>query len=256
MTTEFNFYYRRHPRNRLCAHPRLVAKKRRQPFDPGTLPLGPETASGFSKLATRKANGAATGKGLSLIIEKLSRLLDPNVVSPRKRILREMERVTLEDQASKRRATPQPANTTSAPSTPSPKQLSSYSITSILGEDKPSSEPGFLRTLLKPEDRQTMKYSSSQPYPRARIDPYVASANASIHLPLYGVSMLPPGPYRAPLWMHYSPPVHYPPPMSLYAPPPPHPPSPPVHHYKNYREQTLTPPSGTKIDFLFFNYFS
>lgn len=253
VSIEFNFYYRRHPRNRLCAHPRLVSRKRRQPFDPGTLQLGSETASGFSKSASRKTNGATTGKGLSLIIEKLSRLLDPNVVSPRKRILRELERVTLEDQASKRRATPQPVNTTiSAPPTPSPKQLSSYSITSILGEDKPSSEPGFLRTLLKPEDRQTMKYSSSQPYPRTRIDPYVASANTSIHHPLYGVPMLPPGPYRAPLWMHYSSPVHYPPPMPLYAPPPPHPASPPVHHYKDYREQTLTPPSGTSIDFLFF----
>ena len=247
-STEFNFYYRRNPRNRLCIHPRLLARKRRQPFNSSSLKLISETTSGFSKSSLRKANEASSGKVLGLIIEKLSRLLDPNVVSPRKRILRELERVTLKDQASKRRATPQPANSiSSAPPAQLPKQLSSYSITSILGEDKPASEPGFLRTLLKPEDRQTMKYSSSQLYPRARIDPYIASANTSIHHAVYGVPMLPPGPYRAPLWMHYSPPVHYPPPMPLYAPPPPHTPSPPVHQYKDYREQTLTPPSGIKL---------
>ncbi|PBC33930.1 Protein hairless [Apis cerana cerana] len=194
----------------------------------------------------RKANGTSTGKVLNLIIDKLARLLDPNVVSPRKRILRELERVSLEDQASKRRATPQPVCTT-AP-IPSPKQLSSYSITSILGEDKPSHEQGFLRNLLKPDERQTVKYSSSNSYPRVRMDPYIGTANTPLQHPLYGVPMLPPGPYRAPLWMHYPSPVHYPPPMPLYAPPPPHPPSPPVHHYKDYREQTLTPPS----DYVYF----
>jgi len=197
--------------------------------------------------ASRKFNGtsssSSSGKVLSLIIDKLARLLDPNVVSPRKRILRELERVSLEDQASKRRATPQPI-CTSAPPTPSSKQVSSYSITSILGEDKPSPEPGFLRTLLKPDDRQPVKYSSTNAYPRVRIDPYIGSSNTSVHHPLYGIPMLPPGPYRAaPLWMapHYSSPVHYPPPMQLYASPHSHPLSP---HYKDYREQTLTPPSG------------
>lgn len=162
-----------------------------------------------------------------------------------------MERVSLEDQASKRRATPQPVCTTSAPPTPSAKQLSSYSITSILGEDKPSPEPGFLRTLLKPDDRQPVKYSLTNTYPRVRIDPYIGSSNTSVHHPLYGLPMLPPGPYRAaPLWMapHYPSPVHYPPPMQLYAPPHPHPSSP---HYKDYREQTLTPPSG--MLFFFFH---
>lgn len=209
----------------------------------------PEQLSNYSK-PLRKTNGMASGKVLGVIIEKLTRLLDPNVVSPRKRILRELERVSLEDQASKRRATPQPVNTTSAP-TPSPKQLSSYSITSILGEDKPSTEPGFLRNLLKPEDRQPVKYSSSNSYPRVRMDPYIGSTNTPVHHPLYGVPLLPPGPYRAPLWMHYPSPVHYPPPMPLYAPPPPHAPSSPVQHYKDYREQTLTPPSGTHFELYF-----
>lgn len=252
ISTEFNFYYYRSPKNHLCAHPRLIARKRRRPLDPTSLLLIPESVTNYTK-PIRKANGTSTGKVLNLIIDKLARLLDPNVVSPRKRILRELERVSLEDQASKRRATPQPVCTTTAP-TPSPKQLSSYSITSILGEDKPSHEQGFLRNLLKPDDRQTVKYSSNNSYPRVRMDPYIGTTNAPLQHPLYGVPMLPPGPYRAPLWMHYPSPVHYPPPMPLYAPPPPHPPSPPVHHYKDYREQTLTPPSGKflRIHYLVF----
>lgn len=264
ITTEFNFYYHRNPKSRLCAHPRLIAKKRRRPLDSTTTVFVPESTAVYPKTSRRLNGASSSGKVLSLIIDKLARLLDPNVVSPRKRILRELERVSLEDQASKRRATPQPTvcATTSAPSSsPALKQLSSYSITSILGEDKPNStEPGFLRNLLKPDDRQQqapVKYSSSSNvYPRLRIDPYIASSNTSVHHPLYGVPMLPPGPYRAPLWMHYPSPVHYPPPMQLYAPPHSHPPSPPVHHYKDYREQTLTPPSGMYIRTLGFVHFT
>lgn len=246
ISTEFNLYYRRDPKNRLCAHPRVVARKRRRPLDPTIIQIVQDTSSNYQKDVTsnsRKCSSVGAGKALSLIIDKLARLLDPNVVSPRKRILRELERVTLEDQASKRRATPQPANPTSVP-VPSPKQLSSYSITSILGEDKPNPEPGFLRNLLKLDDGEAVKYSTNHSYQRSRVDPYVASANSSVHHPLYGVPMLPPGPYRSPLWMHYPPPVHYPPPMPIFAPPPPHPSSPHVHHYKDYREQALTPPSG------------
>ncbi|XP_011647296.1 uncharacterized protein LOC105433605 [Pogonomyrmex barbatus] len=251
ITTEFNFYYRRNPKTRLCAHPRLIARKRRRPLDSTTAIPVPESTA-YPTRTSRKLNGtsssSSSGKVLTLIIDKLARLLDPNVVSPRKRILRELERVSLEDQASKRRATPQPVCTTSsAPPTPSSKQVSSYSITSILGEDKPSPEPGFLRTLLKPDDRQPVKYSSTNAYPRVRIDPYIGSSNTSVHHPLYGIPMLPPGPYRAPLWMapHYPSPVHYPPPMQLYAPPHSHPSSP---HYKDYREQTLTPPSDMPLN--------
>lgn len=247
ITTEFNFYYHRNPKNRLCAHPRLIMRKRRRPLDSTTAVLVTESTVALPTRSSRKLNGtSSSGTVLSLIIDKLARLLDPNVVSPRKRILRELERVSLEDQASKRRATPQPTTVctmSSAPPTPSSKQLSSYSITSILGEDKPNPEPGFLRTLLKPDDRQPVKYSPSNAYPRVRIDPYTGSSNASFHHPLYRVPVLPPAPYRAtPFWMapHYPCPVHYPPPMQLYAPPHPHP-SPP--HYKDYREQTLTPPS-------------
>lgn len=227
------------------------------------------------------------GRTLTLIIDKLSRL-DPNVVSPRKRILRELEKVTLEDQASKRRATPQPqqhhhqhqqvtllssssstitTTTTSSSMTfnknstiQSPKQLSSYSITSILGEDKPNQEQGFLRNLLKLDDgvNSGVKYTTNHGYTRTRsIDPFLTSPATSIHHQLYGVPMLPPsGPFRATgHWMHYPSPVHYPPPLPIYPPqPPPHPSSSPVHHYKDYREQTLTPPSGIYIFFFSINY--
>ncbi|XP_008204857.1 protein hairless isoform X2 [Nasonia vitripennis] len=321
ISTEFNFYYRRNPKTRLSAHPRLIARKRRQPLDTCSSltqlqeslanhqqQKQPQPQSSTATLANaRKLNGAAAAavppnKSLSIIIDKLARLLDPNVVSPRKRILRELERVSLEDQASKRRATPpQPANTPQSNETPAPvsKQLSSYSITSILGEDKPSAEnePGFLRNLLKPQERRhppqpsqhSPQHSRSpqhhphspqqhphspqhhphspqhQPvYPRStsRLDPAVAAAylspNAaasSIHQPLYGLPMMPPTGYRAPpfCWMHYSQPVHYAPPMPLYAAPPQPPhhtpsPSPPAHRYKDYREQTLTPPSDMPLN--------
>ncbi|XP_012254756.2 uncharacterized protein LOC105685348 [Athalia rosae] len=248
ISSQLSFYYRRDPRNRLSAHPRLIARKRRKPLDPIPLQLDATDSSmvGVSRV-TRRNNVATPGQILGVVIDKLARLLDPNVVSPRKRILRELERVTLGDQASKRRATPQFPTTVAHP--PSPKQLSSYSITSILGEEKPSAEPGFLRTLLRPEDRQTsFKYSLSQVYPRTNVDTYVAPGGVQINHPAYGVSMLPPGPYRAPLWMHYPPPVHYPPPIPLFAPSPTHPPSPTVQHYKDYREETLTPPSDMPLN--------
>ncbi|XP_058791004.1 uncharacterized protein LOC131664136 [Phymastichus coffea] len=311
ISTKFNFYYRRNPKTRLCLHPRLIARKRRQPLDPNSSlaqlqdslanhqkPQSQLQQQVLTATGIRKLNGVPANKSINIIIDKLARLLDPNVVSPRKRILRELERVTLEDQASKRRATPPHTTNTTVHINESPapvsKQLSSYSITSILGEDKPSgpeSEPGFLRNLLKPQERhhhsspqhqvhspqhqvhspQHQLSPSAQPiYPRSsRMDPGMAAAAAaaaaylspnaaasSIHQPpLYGMPMMPPAAaYRAPpfCWMHYSQPVHYPP-MPLY-PAPPQPshhtpsPSPPAHHYKDYREQTLTPPSDMPLN--------
>ncbi|XP_057337497.1 uncharacterized protein LOC130675693 isoform X1 [Microplitis mediator] len=251
-TMEFNFYYRRDPRTQISAPANLLVRKYRRPLDPTPLQLIAEPSATHKKITHKIKNNAATGKTLSLIIDKLSRL-DPNVVSPRKRILRELERVTLEDQASKRRATPQPITlsttiipTTTSTTIPSPKHLSSYSITSILGENKPNPESGFLRNLLKLDDGHAFNYLTSNFNPRTRGDPFIGSANTSVHHPFYGVPVLPPGTYRAPgLWMHYPPPVHYSPRIHpTYLPPPIHPSSPPVHHYKEYREQTLTPPSG------------
>lgn len=251
-TLEFNFYYRRDPRTQISAPVNLLVRKYRRPLDPTPLQLIAEPNATHKKTTHKIRNNAATGKTLSLIIDKLSRL-DPNVVSPRKRILRELERVTLEDQASKRRATPQPITlsttiipTTTSTTIPSPKHLSSYSITSILGENKPNPESGFLRNLLKLDDGHAFNYLTSNFHPRTRVDPFIGSANTSVHHPFYGVPVLPPGTYRAPgLWMHYPPPVHYSPRIHpTYLPPPIHPSSPPVHHYKEYREQTLTPPSG------------
>ncbi|XP_014235342.1 uncharacterized protein LOC106658030 [Trichogramma pretiosum] len=331
ISTEFTFYYRRYPKTQVSVHPRLIARKRRQPFDSSSsitqlkesIAVNQQKAviiSAPSKPSVklnqvRKLNGAPANKSLNIIIDKLARLLDPNVVSPRKRILRELERVSLEDQASKRRATPphtsnnsmvlnvvnEPtvssnrmptvsiamAATTSVPAT---KQLSSYSITSILGEDKPSveGEPGFLRNLLKPQIQQPQIHRSPQPhcspqphrspqphqspqphhspqhqpvYGRSsRIDPgmaYLNSSNVSMqpqHPPIYGLPLLPPAAYRTSpfCWMHYSQPMHYPPPMLYTTPPQPQnhssSPSPPAHRFKDYREQTLTPPSDVPLN--------
>ncbi|XP_011500935.1 PREDICTED: uncharacterized protein LOC105364651 [Ceratosolen solmsi marchali] len=281
ISTEFNFYYWRNPNMRLHVHPRLIARKRRQPFDPSSsLKQLKDLVTNYYKpqeqqisLTVRKSNGggATSNKSLSIIIDKLARLLDPNVISPRKRILRELERVSLEDLASKRRATPpQPViNILTSETAPVSKQLSSYSITSILGEDKPSmeNEPGFLRNLLKPQEcqhhqqlsphqhQQQSMYSRSSRLEPALTTAYLSpSTISSIHQPLYGLPMLPPATYRAPFcWMHYSQPVHYPPPMSLYTAPPQSSPhisshSPPMHRYKDYREQTLTPPSDMPLN--------
>ncbi|KAJ8672986.1 hypothetical protein QAD02_004247 [Eretmocerus hayati] len=171
ISTEYNFYYRRNPKVRLRVHPRLIACKRRQPWNPSSSLVQLQEYQKQPQ-PRNKLNGASSNsKSLSIIIDKLARLMDPNVVSPRKRILRELERVSLGDQVSKRRATPPQATSNTVIEPPAPtasKQLSSYSITSILGEDKASStapsgpesssssssEPGFLRSLLKPQERQ------------------------------------------------------------------------------------------------------
>lgn len=114
ISTEFIFYFRRDPKTRLCIDPKLVARKRRQPFDTSTL-FSPPRESPFNNHQPRKTNAKPLNhnKSLTTIIDKLARSLDPSVVSPRKRILRELEKVSLEDQASKRRATPQPTNSSS-----------------------------------------------------------------------------------------------------------------------------------------------
>ncbi|XP_046601624.1 uncharacterized protein LOC107223553 isoform X1 [Neodiprion lecontei] len=239
ISSQLSFYYRRYPKNRLPVHPRLLVKKRRNPHNPVSLTLNTDTNAVVSKV-TRTMNGTLPGKTLAVVVDRLTRLLDPNVVSPRKRILRELERVTLGDHASKRRAAAQAPTIAAHPS--SPKQLSSYSITSILGEDKPSAEPGFLRTLLRPEDKQVFKYSLSHTYPRLRMDSYVTPGGATqVNHPMYGISMLPPGPCRAPAWMPYVPPVHYPQPMPLYAPSLTRPPLSNVRRYKDYGEEPLSP---------------
>ncbi|XP_074103731.1 transcriptional corepressor hairless [Cotesia typhae] len=254
-STEFDFYYRRDPRIHLLRSSHFLVRKYRRPLDLTPLQFTLQVNATHTKSIKIK-NTDATGKSLSFIIDKLSRL-DPNVVSPRKRILRELEKVTLEDLASKRRAKPQPItlSTTIIPTTtnaniPSSKQLSSYSITSILGENKPNPESGFLRNLLKLDDGHTFNYITTNFHPRTRVDPLSGSANTSVHHPLYGVPVLPPGTYRAPgLWMHYPPPVHYSPRIHpTYLPPPLHSSSPPVHHYKEYREQTLTSPSDMPLN--------
>ncbi|KAK7863306.1 hypothetical protein R5R35_004378 [Gryllus longicercus] len=122
--------------------------------------------------------------------------MDPSIISPRKRILREMERVSLDDSSSSKRR----ARTTSALSLnnngsssnctvtcqtlqlssvlPLPSQssnkasVSSYSITSLLGTGQQNSlasgadyEPSFLRSLLRSSSQQA---TSPELSPRLR----------------------------------------------------------------------------------------
>ncbi|KAG8282344.1 hypothetical protein J6590_039087 [Homalodisca vitripennis] len=126
---------------------------------------------------------------------------DPGIVSPRKRILRELERVTLEDQnnSKRQRARPSPEQ---------PKPVSSHSINSILARED---EPSFLRSLLR----------SSPP---AETLPTPVHHPPPIH-PLY--------PYPSP---SYAPPVPAPTPAPYYSPLPSYRGSPSIwamhhHHY-------------------------
>ncbi|XP_049778315.1 protein hairless [Schistocerca cancellata] len=131
--------------------------------------------------------------------------LDPSIISPRKRILREMERVSLEDMSNSKRqrartssALPQNNNNGSSgnctvtcqtlqpgsalPSPPQPSvkgSVSNYSITSLLGnsrnEDVPTPGPqdtdtSFLRTLLKSSAQQASSVEQT-PRPKAASKP-------------------------------------------------------------------------------------
>lgn len=151
---------------------------------------------------------SSSGVSTSMPMQNLARTvtvaasrMDPSIISPRKRILREMERVTLYDLASSKR---QRARTTSAlphnnnngnssictvtcqtlqPGSVLPSlhqsakgSVSSYSITSLLGTNRDDEttaagagmqdgEPSFLRTLLKSPSQQT---TSPEPSPRPK----------------------------------------------------------------------------------------
>ncbi|CAG4988249.1 unnamed protein product [Parnassius apollo] len=117
------------------------------------------------------------------------------MVSPRKRILREMERVSLEDQATKRRAKTVPAlSTASYPPSPGPshthkpvetpsrphngtavrkettmtKNVSSYSIHSLLS---------------KPDESPTRRSPEAKPSPHSYAPPLLTESPSSVHSP-------------------------------------------------------------------------
>ncbi|XP_059471701.1 protein hairless [Neocloeon triangulifer] len=192
----------------------LVLKhKRRRPFDPAEVMEGSVAVMG----GDRPPASAVERKKLMAVVEVLAaksaeaRKVSPvagcskadhSVVSPRKRILREFERVSLEDQTNKRHKRPSssaqvkspsppvlgphinavrtkgsysvPASTPSPTSSPSPssssskgkERLGSYSINSLLGrtDEPPESEPSpFLRSLLKSPSRSDQGSSGSSP---------------------------------------------------------------------------------------------
>nr|CAD7401556.1 unnamed protein product [Timema poppensis] len=173
--------------------------------------------------------------------------LDPSIVSPRKRILREMERVSLEDLANsnKRQRATGALVTNSVPcqiptgplATPQPsplqatsKCISSYSITSLLSRDEePSpahegSEPSFLRTLL----RSPQHTPSPEPSPRQRATPVSRSRKSSpTTSPAPGLPRAPPlvpsmGASPHPLTPFLTPSLFYTPYLPHSAPPPPY----------------------------------
>lgn len=139
--------------------------------------LGPsgECFAGSSSSSSTSSSGSLQSQARTVSI---SGRIDPSIISPRKRILREMERVSLDDTVSSKRR----ARTSSAlslnnngssgnctvtcqtlqlssvlPSQPASKATaSSYSITSLLGTGQQNClssgtdyEPSFLRTLLR-----------------------------------------------------------------------------------------------------------
>lgn len=126
---------------RLRYTPKAVRRKRRCPYDPTPVDWNERPA-----LVNNKPSTVRTNVGIAAVVQSLwERIVraDPGIVSPRKRILRELERVTLEDQvANSKRQRPRPSPEQPLPSRP----VSSHSITSILARDD---EPSFLRTLLR-----------------------------------------------------------------------------------------------------------
>ena len=209
-----------------------IRKKRRCPYDPTELNAIGINSMNNGKLVRVKKEGSNPARIIAIVQtlwDRVNRLnsgdtvgcssvgagvqnhartvsvsasrMDPSIISPRKRILREMERVSLEDFVNSKR---QRARTTSAlphnnnngsssnctvtcqtlqpgNALPSPPQsatkgsVSNYSITSLLGTSRDDDagaaaqpqdgESSFLRSLLKPSSEQT---TSPEPNPRPK----------------------------------------------------------------------------------------
>ncbi|XP_063221939.1 uncharacterized protein LOC134530746 [Bacillus rossius redtenbacheri] len=229
----------RHVRNlHLFSH--TLRRKRRCPYDSAEVPVtmdrngttsarlarvkreapSPEKLNLLIQSLWERVNSASDGAGTSVLVQNHTRTIsvtvgrmDPSIISPRKRILREMERVSLEDLGSSKR---QRAHTTcalpvdnnvggnscSTTIQTSKGSIGSYSITSLLGpgrkEEQPSAEPSFLRTLLRsppPSPEHSPRHRSAAPAvspgPGLRPAPVVPSMGASPHLtPFLSPSLL------------------------------------------------------------------
>ncbi|XP_045453199.1 transcriptional regulatory protein AlgP-like [Melitaea cinxia] len=165
------------------------------------------------------------------------------MVSPRKRILREMERVSLEDQATKRRAKTVPAlSTASYPPSPGPshahapprangaaprkepvsRNVSSYSIHSLLSmpDDSPRRSPHSYPPSLKTESPSSVTSPDLSPSPDGYRYRYSAVARDSPTPPQPAAPAAPPAP---PAFRSYAPPTSPYAPRAWPAPPAPAP---------------------------------
>lgn len=200
-----------------------VRRKYRRPMDTTLVQLNPQpVASGpvQTKLKTEHRSVKTLAHLTHILWERALKHNEspprPEILTLRKRILKELEKVSLEDLGgSKRRAKTSHVSSTGppTPAAPGPKPLSSHSITAILGRDIKTEDskdnhkerecsPSFLRTLLKSphsDSADSRPSSSSSRPPSAHAPPpplvyHPTPTPAYIPSPYY--------PYRSPgpLW--------------------------------------------------------
>ncbi|KAI5706395.1 hypothetical protein M8J75_007756 [Diaphorina citri] len=200
-----------------------VRRKYRRPMDTTLVQLNPQpVASGpvQTKLKTEHRSVKTLAHLTHILWERALKHNEspprPEILTLRKRILKELEKVSLEDLGgSKRRAKTSHVSSPGppTPAAPGPKPLSSHSITAILGRDIKTEDskdnhkerecsPSFLRTLLKSphsDSADSRPSSSSSRPPSAHAPPpplvyHPTPTPAYIPSPYY--------PYRSPgpLW--------------------------------------------------------
>lgn len=164
-----------------------IKRKRRRPFELIEKVINSKTLTnlnGFQRPVKVKRCAIKNGE-LNSLVERLWECLrssesaqltqkhSPSMVSPRKRILREFEKVSLvtnnaeeQSQLHLKRRRPKTSTNGQPLGQSNSKGVSNYSITSLLGTKNESQEqePSFLRTLLRSPKRE----SSPEPNPKSR----------------------------------------------------------------------------------------
>nr|XP_018904192.1 PREDICTED: uncharacterized protein LOC109035136 [Bemisia tabaci] len=185
VSKELQFMVRIRPLPRKYFSSYSVRRKRRRPYDPTKIEVKDDSSHHATSKSVKKEKKEKNGIGakLSSIVYRLKERIhvsvvktentinpariDPGIVSPRKRILREFEKVSLDEIAvsTKRHR----ARTAPAPAKP----VSSHSITSILARED---EPSFLRSLLgcSGSEASSASFDSSQSR-----NPYVVNPSPS-----------------------------------------------------------------------------
>lgn len=161
------FYLFRPTKFRHLRYSYVIRRKRRRPLDSRFFDVGDYNKEINHVAKAREKTTLANI--IRMLWERVVRA-DPGIVSPRKRILREMERVTLEDQAKRQRA-----RTVATESKPP-----SHSITSILARED---EPSFLRTLLRSPDPPSPSRASTVPFLTPSVHPMYSPHPSSSFLP-------------------------------------------------------------------------